>query len=169
MIVAVDPDTKTPGLAAFDAEGLLFYAGASEDSLDLVCDLFDVHDHGLLVIEVPQTYGGRAAGGADANVLIQLARVVGRFEQCALSRGGRVRAVSPRVWKGNAPKHITIQRAWDVLNGTEKTHVAKRLTTQAHRKLLAGEGLKSGPSCDLMDAVALGLWYLNRHHLKNPV
>lgn len=162
-LVAIDPDTKTPGVAIF-RDGVLTGAYADADAFELVQDGFERVGVGperqCLVIECPQTYGGRAAGSSDANVLIALARIVGRFEQMALQVGAEVLVVSPREWKGNVPKEITIQRAWDALSKFERSSV--RIKNAARAKLEAGEGLKSGLAADAMDAVALGLRAVGR-------
>lgn len=167
-LVAVDPDTKTSGVAFFNHDGRL--VDIFDPSLDRnlrAADAFDaarcwLRSGDKLVIECPQTYDGRAAGGSDANVLVRLARVVGRFEQIADDAEADVVVVSPREWKGNAPKHITIQRAFDLLIENEKAIVASAVSSAALKRLSKGEGIKSGYSADAMDAVALGLWALKR-------
>lgn len=159
-LVAIDPDTKTPGVAFFMG-GLLLDAYADAQAFDRLEQLYAM-EHGFieLFIECPQTYGGRAAGNSDANDLIKLARVVGRFEQIASGHLGKVTVVTPRAWKGQTPKHICIQRAWDELNEIERHRVL--LSPQAFKRLQDGRGLESGAGCDAMDAVALGLRALQR-------
>lgn len=159
-IVAIDPDTKTPGVAVF-LDGVLSGAYAGASSFDEVQFLMEFTSKPCrMFVECPQTYGGRAAGSSDANVLIRLARVVGRFEQMALAHDVDVRVVTPHEWKGNVPKHICIQRAWDALSASERDFV--QISNAARAKLEAGEGLKSGTAADAMDAVALGLRALGR-------
>lgn len=162
-LLAIDPDTKTPGVALF-RDGMLLNAYAEEAAFDTVHFHLQCVGHSPerqhLVIECPQTYGGRAAGSSDANVLIRLARIVGRFEQMAFENGAQVHVVSPSEWKGNVPKHICIQRAWDELNEHERASV--KIKNAARAKLDAGEGLKSGLAADALDAVALGLRALGR-------
>lgn len=161
-VIAIDPDTKTPGVAFF-MDGHLTEAFATSESVDRVfthLHMAKVLRNHLMVIECPQTYGGRAAGSSDANDLITLARLVGRFEQMAIETCCAVRVVTPHEWKGNVPKHITVQRAWDELTDYERSVV--KITDGARAKLIAGDGLKSGAGCDTMDAVALGLRALGR-------
>lgn len=163
LLCAVDPDTAGPGVAFFE-DGVLVQGVAAPDVYTAVWrwmyDAGGVADPHRLVIECPQTYDGRAAGGSDANVLIELARIVGRFEQMAILSGWAVTVVTPFQWKGNVPKAITVQRAWDALTLDERARC--ELTPQARKKLIAGDGLKSGSSCDVMDAVGLGLRALGR-------
>lgn len=160
--ISIDPDTKTPGVAVF-FNSVLSDAHARAEVFDEVQHVFSSNMWSgtkRLVIECPQTYGGRAAGSSDANVLIRLARVVGRFEQMALAHGAEVRVVTPHEWKGNVPKRICIQRAWDALSTSERNCV--QISNAARAKLEAGEGLKSGTAADALDAVALGLRALGR-------
>ena len=171
--ISIDPDTSTPGVALF-LKGALRQAFAH--SVDQTCEqvthwLENGHDTWgsvLMVVECPQTYGGRASGNADANDLINLARVVGRFEEVAF-RSAKIRrqdvdvlVVTPSQWKGQTPKHICTQRAWDALTPAERNEHLLEITPQARASLLKGNGIKSGKSCDVMDAVALGLRALGR-------
>ena len=91
-----------------------------------------------LVIELPQTYGGRAAKG-DTNDLIHLAAVVGALIHLAPS----VVLVRPREWKGNVPGDIFVERT------------KKKLSPEQVNKIdLPTKSLEH----NVYDAVALGLW-----------
>ena len=91
-----------------------------------------------LIIELPQTYGGRAAKG-DTNDLIHLAAVVGALVHLA----PRVQLVRPREWKGNVPGDIFVERT------------KKKLTLEQVSKIdLPAKSLEH----NVYDAVALGLW-----------
>jgi len=162
LLIAVDPDCTAPGVAVFEG-GVLSFAGAYTLDSALLTASVELRCAGTgngnsLVIECPQTYGGRAAKG-DANDLIRLARVVGQFEQAARTCA-KVKVVTAQEWKGQTPKRVTSSRAWDALTLAERAAVD--LTTQARKKLDAGTGVDSGAACDTMDAVAIGLWALHR-------
>lgn len=160
-LIAIDPDTKTPGVAAF-SDGVLSGAFADASAYDFVADYLrraPFTEPVVLVAECPQTYDGRAARG-DPNDLIAVAVCVGRFVQLGKTAGARVLLVTPRAWKGTVRKDITIMRAWEELSATERK--VCDLTPQARRTLDSGRGLTDGASCDAMDAVALGLRALGR-------
>lgn len=64
-----------------------------------------------LVIEFPQTYGGRSAKG-DTNDLLQLSAVVGAIcQDFSRYQGLNLSVWKPSEWKGNVPKEATAARA----------------------------------------------------------
>lgn len=159
MIVAIDPDTKKCGVAMFSDKRALELASAMTLA-ELVRHLAGVS---VVVCEMPQTYGGRAAKG-DTNDLLAVMRVVGQIEHAANLASARFVAVLPTKWKGTAPKHVTIRRAWNTLELRERFRV---MAPKRGRTLLeTGRSVASGETADVMDAVGLGLWYVGRLHEK---
>lgn len=158
ITIGIDPDTKTTGYASFSGlnSNHLIYAVA--ESPDDICQrLQSVTTPFRVTIECPQTYGGRAAKG-DANDLITIARLVGRFEQAAKSNEHchAVLVVTPQEWKGQTPKPVMCLRAWEALTRDEKKRV--KISAVARNKLNRGEGLKSGAASDALDAVGIAQW-----------
>lgn len=112
-----------------------------------------------LVLELPQTYGGRASRG-DANDLIALAAVDGAI--AALFPLASVQAVRPHEWKGSVPKpksargkYIVQERVWERLSAEERGRVVWP----------KAEKLK----WDVADAIGIGLWALGRFERKRGV
>lgn len=107
--------------------------------------------------EFPQTYGGRAAGSSDANVLLALARVVGRIEQLA-SQFIFV-APYPAQWKGQCPKDVMCRRCWSRLSIEERA--ACEVTAQSRARLDAG-GKVPDSATHILDAAGIVLWLEKR-------
>lgn len=106
-----------------------------------------------IVIEFPQTYGGRAARG-DANDLIALGATIGALEQVARVVLGitNVDNVTPAQWKGGIPKpkrardfdeYVITQRVREHLQPDEWAHVEWPKSVRL--------------SWDVADAVGIGL------------
>jgi hypothetical protein len=132
-----------------------------------------------VVVEVPQA-DGRATTSDD---MYRVAVSAGRM-------GARATTVhlleyQPRQWKGSLPKAICHLRMWQALSDTEKPLLGGDVTAKAianacnrgakarwkkhanhhysNRDLPTVAGLKI--THDILDAVALGLWYLGRLNL----
>jgi hypothetical protein len=103
----------------------------------------------LVVVELPQTYRGRAAKG-DANDLIAIATVGGAILRTFHSPGV---LVLPHEWKGTIPKktkegvNIIRERAREKLSEEELANVSLPASSLEH---------------NVYDAIGLGLWYLER-------
>lgn len=106
---------------------------------------------GHAVIELPQTYGGRAAKG-DTNDLIALATVCGAlaatFAEAVLS------CVVPREWKGNTPKEVTSARVLEAFSDDE---VAQSVISMPRAK-----GLRH----NVYDGIGIGLWWLKKQKVR---
>lgn len=110
-----------------------------------------------VVIEFPQTYGGRAARG-DANDLIQLGATIGSIEQVARVVLGitNVANVTPSEWKKGIPKpkrasdpeYVVIGRCRDHLQPDEWARVEWPKAVKL--------------SWDVADALGIGLRVLKR-------
>lgn len=166
ITLGIDPDMTTTGYAFIGAKGKLVKAGAIPPML-LLGHLKLAREPFRVTIECPQTYGGRAAKG-DANDLITLARLVGRFEQAALTNKqcSGVRVVVPSEWKGQVPKAIMCLRAWDALDKDEQARV--EIATVARNKLNRGHGLGSGQASDALDAVGIAQWTMREFPNEKP-
>lgn len=153
-LLAIDPGLTGTGWARF-YDGLLVEAGAIAPPRvgDLIQRCASVCDRVpylwrsdvRLVIELPRTYGGRAAKG-DANDLISLAVLVGM-----LARPGRTALVSAG-WQRGAPKAAVAAHARRALTSVERGTLDRALAAEKNAKRRT----------DIEDAAALGLHYLAR-------
>lgn len=102
------------------------------------------------VIELPQTYGGRAKHG-DANVLIELAVVVGAIQR---SINAPTSLIWPHEWKGSIPKKDKVSAENVIKNrALEKLSMMERVNIE-----LPGKSLEH----NVYDAIGIGLWALKR-------
>lgn len=155
-LVAIDPDTKACGVALF-VDGRLRRALALPVSdFAAIAPLRAEQGDSLCVIERPRMYGRVG----DQRDFLDLAVIVGRAQEIMRAQGYEVQLVEPRVWKGGAPKRITSLRVWARLSAQERCRVD--LPARALRALDAGQGVASGRSSDVLDAVGIGLWALGR-------
>lgn len=154
-LVAIDPGVHSVGLAYF-VRGTLVAAR----NLPLEKALGFLHERSdVLVLELPQTYGGRAANG-DGSSLIALAAVVGRFRERASIYGATVHEFLPRAWKGTVKPQVCCERVWALLSADERA--AFELTPQS-RAALAGTRAKLPESATHpLDAAGMGLLVLGR-------
>lgn len=102
-----------------------------------------------VIVEIPQTYGGRAARG-DANDLISVAAVAGAV-------GGEL--VRPREWKGSVPKPKT-RKEYLTKGYVVETRARQKLTSVEQEKVIVPNAWKT--KMDVWDAVGIGLWKLGR-------
>lgn len=102
-----------------------------------------------LIIELPQTYGGRAARG-DANDLIILGAVAGAI-QSGIDRPTIY--VRPREWKGQAPKEVIQARLEQAL-------------TPKELKIIRQCGARPSLMHNVWDAVGIGHFYWTKLHGK---
>lgn len=143
-IVSIDPGVQHHGIAYW-YNGVLRHAWLQPSHTSLPkSPLVAVSE---LVIEIPQTYGGRSAKG-DTNDLIDLAFAAGFIAR-------RINAASvvkmrPREWKGQVPKKIMIERVRSKLKPEE--------TLPAVIALPAQQGLRH----NVWDGIGIGLKRLGR-------
>ena len=148
-VTAIDPG-RTSGWAQFTA-GKLSAAGTFRDH-----DYPAVWHRGFdqtLVLEIPRIYPHRSKG--DPNDIVDLALTVGEIRGHYRPLVTRVIETFPANWKGQVPKEIHHAR------------VLRQLADDELR-LLEGEKRKvskthpHGYDHNMLDAVALGLWFLQR-------
>lgn len=107
-----------------------------------------LHDYYSIVIELPQTYRGRAEKG-DANTLIELGVVCGAISAV----NGSVIFVRPHDWKGTIPKknkegvNVVRERVREELSEIELARVQLPSRSLEH---------------NVYDAIGIGLWHLKR-------
>jgi len=99
-----------------------------------------------LIVELPQVYRAAESKG-DPNDLIQVAVEVGRWVERGTVCGSRVRLVRPAEWKGQTPKEVHHRRVQRALGAQELARLPDLPKTKAH---------------NMMDAIGLGLWQLER-------
>jgi hypothetical protein len=171
MILTVDPGTDCCGVALWRNDGTLqaaalVSAGNYEPGPNgrhsmahaityWTCEHAPSSSLTNLIIEMPQTYGGRAARG-DTNDLIALGATVGAIEHMARAiLGIHVSNVRPSDWKGQIPKpkragdpYVVETRVNAVLSSKEDHGVqwptARRLCW------------------DVADSIGIGLWHFKR-------
>lgn len=164
-LISIDPGLRACAVAAFDAHHKLIFAGLSQpvvsESKALIVHqtvhftdellryrLNDARIGSRAVIELPQTYKGRAAKG-DGNDLISVALVVGGLTWLCGRSGIIVDYVHPHDWKGSVPKSVTKQR------------VLKRLSAEELKRVeWPGRALEH----NVYDAIGIGLKELGRQY-----
>jgi len=130
---SIDPGKHGVGLASWSGSTLL--------EARYVPTEVRLSDVDLVVCEVPQIYPMEKWKG-DPNDLIDVAVVAGMH----LAKGLRQVMVRPREWKGSVPKTIHNNRVLTQLDPLKKAMVDVIPKTLRH---------------NVVDAIGLGLWYLN--------
>jgi hypothetical protein len=146
-LLTVDPGKHAVGWAAFDG-GELQRCGYLK-----VEDLGFLGKRGaeLLICEIPQIYQGRRQEG-DPNDLIPVAIVVGRVIEAVHSQRichVEIQAIKPSHWKGNRSKEIDQPYTLSLLSPAETS-------------ILDGCGVAKSTRHNVIDAIGIGLWHLNR-------
>lgn len=108
-------------------------------------------DRVQVIIECPQTYGGRASQG-DANDLIGVSMVVGAI---GAHLGEPWIAVRPAAWKGQVPKKTKHKT-----NPIELRCRAKMTAAELCRVYLPKSKVNLGHN--VWDAIGIGMWHLRR-------
>jgi hypothetical protein len=164
-LLAVDPGIST-GWALFYVSGpiktWMAACGNGEPPLDQ-------KDLVQFIVEKPQVYPGTPAG--KANDLITLAWGAGGYYALAgknPTMHERI-MVRPHTWKGDVPKHVHQRRIWKTLNSQEhiladscvrgmEDYIRKCEEVSARKR----KSLPTTGHSDVMDAIGLGLYALNR-------
>jgi len=141
-IVAFDPGGCT-GWALFEGAELA-EAGTGTRVGD--CDLGGAI---IAIIEKPLIYPIDSKG--DPNDLITLAIRAGEIGGWTRCLGIEVQYVTPRQWKGTTPKDISHRRILGRLSNVEKQRLPKLPKSKAH---------------NMLDAVGIGLWWLEKGNLR---
>lgn len=97
----------------------------------------------IVVIEHPRVYPGMPQ--TDLNDLLDVCGVGAAV--AAQIDVGQIHTVFPSDWKGNVKKSIMLERIWSKLSDAEKAVVQKTNKSDTE---------------DILDAVGIGLWKLNR-------
>lgn len=150
MLLAIDPGVDT-GWARLD-KGKLVEAGLGCPRLQRF------HPVSKVVIERPQIYQGRSSR-ANPNDLITLAIMVGRYTEVFADRG--VEEILPHTWKGTVDPDILCRRVWASLSPSEQVLLGQVLAPLA-RKPFDAANLTAGKRHNVLDAVGLAKWSLNR-------
>lgn len=139
--LAIDPGRDT---------GWAFFGNIRLTSCGLGLPWHHVPGSDFVIIELPQVYRAAQSKG-DPNDLIKVAVQVGEHKRHYEQRGAQVRLVLPADWKGQVPKDIHHARIWSKLDAKEQEIVNE-----------AGKGIAPSKRHNMLDAVALGLFGLNR-------
>lgn len=148
-LTAIDPGA-TSGWAQFTA-GKLSAAGIFRDY-----EYPAVWHRGYeqtLVLEIPRIYPHRSKG--DPNDIVQLALTVGEIRGHYRPLVTHLSETYPATWKGQVPKEIHHARVLKVLADDEK-----KLLDAERRKVTKTN--PHGYDHNMLDAVGLGLWFLQR-------
>lgn len=143
-LIAIDPG-RTTGWACFRLGKLQSADG--EKFEDVIIDPCLCTFGPDVIIEKPQWRPHEKK--VDINDLINLAVMVGRFEQIYKSHGSLVELVWPSTWKGSVPKNVHNQRVLACLTKDELSRVPVRPRART-------------PDHNCVDAIGLGLWKLGR-------
>lgn len=109
-----------------------------------------------LIIEEPQVYRPKVSKG-DPNDLIKVAWKAGRIVEYMWTTWdtkaiqGKVVQVKPVTWKGDLAKETHHERMWKTLPDKERAIIK-----------LCSTGLNKKDTLDLLDAVCLGKWAVQR-------
>lgn len=148
-LIAFDPGARAYAYAVFERRELRLVGKLAFD-LCIPLELREINrgKYDSILIECPQVYAQRKTKG-DPNDLIDVAVSVGRlFERSSrLVLPKKIELVRPRVWKGTTPKEIFFERIRRCLSPSETCVL---------------DGLKKRELHDILDAIGLGLWGLNR-------
>lgn len=157
-VIAIDPGLQGCGVALFDdTTNLLLRAQyiAGEPSVVVRTILDGSVFPYRVAIEMPRTYGGRAARG-DTNDVVRLAAAVGVMTATFMLQGASVTNPLPQEWKGGSiPKPVSHKRIRARLTGFERV-----LLEHGLHRVSAKRGL------DILDAVGIGLWHCGRMEKK---
>lgn len=151
-LISVDPGKVGLGWAYFENSYLL-KAGIIENVLELqklnytFVELLSCCRPTVCVIEVPQVYQQRSWKG-DPNDLIDVAVIAG-VVAAAASAFGEPQLIRPHAWKGNRPKAVDIEYTLSLLSDDE-------------RVIVEGCGALKSKLHNVIDAVGIGLWKLER-------
>lgn len=165
ILLSVDPDVTSPGLALF-VDGLLVRAGrirARGDDTGRHVSLVATADVWAwpclvdrVVIEWPKIYRAGRGGAADPNDLIELAAAAIAVA-CAFPNARHER-MHARDWKGTLPKpetaadpYLVEDRVWERLSPVERVVWGRDV-----------EPLAPTPRLEVTDAVGIGLHSLGR-------
>lgn len=161
MIYAIDPGTKATGWAAFAGPdhkfieyGRLMDCGLVRAPKGIGQMIWELNGLFLrqqdrperAVIEKPVVYDQKSWKG-DPNDLVSVALISGAAG--ALLEAEMTEFISPRTWKGGVPKDISNRRIIKKLDDCEA-------------KLLQNLGLSKTMRHNVVDAIGIGLWAVNR-------
>jgi hypothetical protein len=146
-LIAIDPG-KTTGIALFRDNVLInAFAGPSSEILKSPPpNAYELPIRSTAVIENPRWTPMR---GVDPNDLLDLSRLVGRFEDYYTRAGHAVVLVTPMQWKGSVKKSIHNRRVLELLTAHETMLLPKRPRANDFDN-------------NMVDAIGLGLWKLGR-------
>lgn len=178
-MLCVDPSLTCTGWALFEHNYLVdcgYVAGSKGSLPDRIRHAAGLgeKDVGLplgvskLVIEVPQIYQ-RAQGKTKGNPndVAKLWGIAGAY--LVNYDSAKAELVKPFDWKGNAPKTVTFARILKRLSAAELKTFNRKAFPRARGR---GDTSTEPPSetqhaGDVLDAVGIGLWKLDRLHGRN--
>ena len=170
ITLSIDPGIRGCGCALWDSGKLV--AAAYVKNSDEVCavprqcanmadkiavwTLGIVHPAMQLVLEWPQTYGGRSSRG-DANDLFPLAGIDGAL--AAIFPAANITHYVPHAWKGSLEKPSKTSEPYSV-----ESRVRDRLSTEEAANVKWPTNVKL--SWDVTDAIGVGLKFHGRFERK---
>lgn len=174
MILSVDPGARVCGCALFDV-GVLVASALVKSSVEKDAKVgphecyrmarevldwsFDRIKHtrlDVLVVEMPQTYGGRSSKG-DANDLFSIAAVDGAL--AAVFPSAYVKAYRPHEWKGSIQKPKRAADPYPI-----ERRVKSILSAKENARVEWPKNAKL--RMDVVDGIGIGLFYLGRFNQR---
>jgi hypothetical protein len=173
-IIAIDPGVKHCAVACLDSSKLIWVefqtaAKAIADTDDLTV--------AACVIERP-AYQGARTQAARPEDLIALAWSGALLAGAYAASGAELHEVTPQAWKGSLPKPVHHAKLWAVLSNEEREllgglrtydmieRASEKGALERWKKPGAAYYPRTWETHNLLDAVALGMWYVGR--LKGP-
>lgn len=158
-LLAIDPGKKFLAYAIFEDGRLVEVDGIEAEKLSHLAMRISfkfrpmAEDFDELVVEFPQVYRQTQQKG-DPNDLLFLSMVSGFVIQ-ELFLTPQIDLPSPKIWKGTVPKSIHNERILSQLD-------------EAESALFDQTKVPTGKRHNLIDAVGIGLWKLNKLKARTP-
>lgn len=121
--------------------------------------LYDAYKPEEVLIEMPKIYDVAHQKGDQTDIRNLAAAAGGMGGAVAGISVTPVYYVEPASWKGQVPKNIFCRRVWECLSPVEQKHV-NIIEPQLQRAFSDGDGR----GADIVDAIGLGLFRLQRLH-----
>lgn len=171
IVLAIDPDTRTPAFACIEQEAGVFrflfggcghVTGEEEPAVaaaKALAQALDQHPNAPHPSRVQAIVEGQAiypGSKAKPQHILGLAFAAGACLGMLMTRGYQVRSVAPAAWKGQVPKHVCQGRAYATLGWDYRVTDGQRpFALPADQRDIRRADWKH-----VGDAVALALWGL---------
>lgn len=172
-VIAVDPGIRGCGISRFTDGKLTWCAymlnpvdkGAGVVAAVAMAKALEhcIWPRSFVLVEWPQTYGGRAAKG-DANDLFPLAGVDAAICMIAQMNGCTYENVTPHEWKGSVPKGANNENA--IIRNRVESRLDQHELAVFHDSV---DGMAKKYGHNVIDAVGIGLHAVGRFDRKRVI